>query len=210
MLCPTRTGRCDTDFKMLSSLSCKIFLHLCCIGLVSGVLSAGFRPASSAGNTTECALCASHCPTPGMCWRCRVHTGSVTLLRTSLWGSHAHPAIFTHFYFASFCCWASSIIRNPDAGCTPHLKPINMSAFASVWTYISGEEQKSCDINVNKKGLGGVGGLSKWKKKFSVSWTWSLTVPSAKKGSHWSQSQRDWKNLLPHPSVCGSKKLAHN
>lgn len=89
-----------------------------CVALASfpAARSPGFSPASYAGNTTESTLCASHCPTPGMCWRRRVHTGSVTLLHSSLWPCQALmlAQLFLHtLYFCKFVSYAKFLGSTP-------------------------------------------------------------------------------------------------
>lgn len=127
-----------TTDMYLSSL-CWILCICVALALFQAARSPGCRPASYAGNTTESTLCASHCPTPGMCWRRRVHTGSVTLLHSSLWPCQAlmlAQLFLRTLYFCKFVSYAkflgttpaAALSRNPDAEVGPHLKLMNKSA----------------------------------------------------------------------------------
>lgn len=130
MLCPTHAGLLKLAHGTLTLRIWAHFAKFSCIcvalALFPAARSPGFRPASSAGNTTECTLCASHCPTPGMCWRRRVHTGSLTLLHSSLCQALMLTQLFLHTLLLQVCqlCKhsgdqaSSGIIRNPDAGST--------------------------------------------------------------------------------------------
>lgn len=149
MLCPayavlTYLHTWHTDFKNLSSF-CSIFFFASVLRWPR-FQSPGFRPASYAGNTTESTLCASHCPTPGMCWRRRVHTGSVTLLHSSLWPRQAlmlTQLFLNTLYFCKFVSYAkfsgvhasSGIIKNTNVEVQPRLKLMNKSACRQL-TYV--------------------------------------------------------------------------
>ena len=143
-----RSNPCSSDitwqvrYALLNHLSLFCWTLRMCVALAlfQAARSSGCRPASYAGNTTECTLCASHCPTPGMCWRRRVHTGSVTLLHSSLWPCQTLmlAQLFLHAILLQLCqlCKVSGdrsksssrgIIRNPDGKVRPRLKPMNKS-----------------------------------------------------------------------------------
>lgn len=169
-----------------------------------GLLAAD-QPAMQA--TRQSTLCASHCPTPGMCWRRRVHTGSVTLLHSSIWPFRALmlAQLFLHTILFQVCqlCKvsgdhaSSGTIKSPDTEVQPHLKPMNRPACVQ-WVnthfpYVLPSEGRA-EVKSDAKSRGkGEGDISEWRKPLCVSGM-QPSGASAKEESHWSSSQRDWKN----------------
>ena len=134
-------------------------------------------------------LVQSHCST--------LHSGLVRLSCSSSYFYALHFCMFFSYANVSGDHANSGIIKDPDAECG-HTS--NWWISQHVLTHIS---QKFYEVQVERKSswmkrAGGGRGrdIWEWKKPLCFSGM-QPNSPSAKEGSHWSPSQRNWKLLLP-------------